>query len=183
MSDSAFDRLSVLLVDDNRFMRGVLHTLLQAFGVHRIYDAGDGSEALQRLRNTPVDLVICDSDTKPMDGLALTRSLRADPDRTKTMLPLLLLSGHDDERQAATARDAGVTEILGKPLSPRDLYLCLRAALESPRPFVQTEGYRGPSRRRQTQGFAGSDRRAAARPARTPVNLGQLSALIEERSS
>ena len=94
-------------------------------------------------------------------------------------------SGAPDLAQTllATARDAGVTEILGKPLSPRDLYLCLRAALESPRPFVQTEGYRGPSRRRQTQGFAGSDRRAAARPAQTPVNLGQLSALIEELAS
>lgn len=180
MSGHAFDRLSVLLVDDNHFMRGVLHTLLQALGVHRIYDATDGSAALKRLRNTPVDLVICDCETRPMDGLALTRTLRADTDPTRAMLPVILLSGHDDEARAAAARDAGVSEFLIKPLTPRTLYLRLLAAIETPRPFVRTASYYGPSRRRRARSPADGMPRDTTRYAgKAPVTLRQLSDLID----
>ena len=54
------DRLTVLIVDDNAPLRGILRTILNAMGAPRIYEAGDVRTAMDVLQHEHVDLLICD---------------------------------------------------------------------------------------------------------------------------
>lgn len=63
------------------------------------------------------------------------------------------------------ARDAGVTEYLIKPCSAKQILSRIRAIIENPRPFVKTDQFFGPDRRRQKKkDFKGEDRRGAENP-------------------
>jgi hypothetical protein len=59
-----------------------------------------------------------------------------------------------------TARDAGVTEFLAKPISAKALYQRILNVVASPRPFIRTKTYFGPDRRRNTSNaYIGAERR------------------------
>jgi DNA-binding response OmpR family regulator len=62
------------------------------------------------------------------------------------------------------ARDAGVTEIVVKPFSVRTFYERISAAIERPRPRVQSAVFSGPDRRRQIISEIEEDRRKADYP-------------------
>jgi hypothetical protein len=58
------------------------------------------------------------------------------------------------------ARDAGVTEFLAKPISAKGLYQRILNVVANPRPFIKTETYFGPDRRRNVNAsYAGPERR------------------------
>ena len=60
MSDYRFDRLRVLVVDDNVHMRKLVSTILQAFGVAQISDAESADRAWASLRETNPDVIVVD---------------------------------------------------------------------------------------------------------------------------
>jgi DNA-binding response OmpR family regulator len=71
-----------------------------------------------------------------------------------------MLTGHSEKRRVMTARDAGVTEFLAKPISAKGLYQRILNVVVSPRPFIRTKSYFGPDRRRNTTNtYIGIDRR------------------------
>ena len=71
-----FDRLRVLIVDDNAHMRSIISAILKGIGVHDIRDASDGTQALAILKEWPADLAIVDYRMEPMDGLSFTQIVR-----------------------------------------------------------------------------------------------------------
>ena len=75
-----YDLIRILLVDDNQHMRVLLVEILRAIGVVHIYEASDGAEALQKLRNHQVDIVMTDLSMQPLDGIDFVRLLRNSPD-------------------------------------------------------------------------------------------------------
>jgi two-component system, chemotaxis family, chemotaxis protein CheY len=112
----------VLAVDDSTSMRQMLaHTLRT--GGYGVVEAVDGVDALDKLAATAVDVVITDQNMPRMDGLALTRALRADARWAR--LPVLVLTTEADEalKQAGrqAGRAAGATGWLGKPFDPQRL--------------------------------------------------------------
>jgi DNA-binding response OmpR family regulator len=60
-----------------------------------------------------------------------------------------MMTGHSAVVRVMEARDAGVTEFIAKPLSARTLLNRLNAVIYQPRPFVRTQTYFGPDRRRR----------------------------------
>jgi two-component system chemotaxis response regulator CheY len=60
-----FDLLKILLVDDNQHMRMLLTEILRALGVRQIFEALDGAEALQLMREVEMDLVMTDLTMGP----------------------------------------------------------------------------------------------------------------------
>ena len=71
-----------------------------------------------------------------------------------------MLTSQATPSHIAAARDAGVTEILSKPLVVRQLLERLHAVVHHPRVFIRTDSYFGPDRRRRTAaGYAGPRRR------------------------
>jgi CheY-like chemotaxis protein len=145
---AALNALQVLLVDDNQHMRAIVAAVLKAAGVKRIREARDGSEALQVLARWQADVVITDFNMAPMDGVEFTRTLRTDPASPNPFLPVIMMTGHSEKSRVEAARDAGVTEFVAKPITARAIFDRLNAVIFRPRPFIQSETYFGPCRRR-----------------------------------
>jgi CheY-like chemotaxis protein len=144
-----YDLLKILLVDDNHYMRVLLAEILRAIGVSRIYEANDGAEGLQMMRDNPVDIVMTDLSMQPLDGIDFVRLLRNSPDSPNPTVPVIMITGHSTIARVNEARDAGVTEFLAKPLTARGVIERLHEVIEHPRPFVRSGDYFGPERRRR----------------------------------
>ena len=144
-----FSELSILMVENNKHVRRIMQEMLQAFGVRKILQSPDALEAYSIMLAQQVDLVILDFFLGKFDGGDFTRMVRQDAACINRMTPILLCTGLPEHYRIAKARDAGINEILAKPVAPRDLYLRINAMLENPRPFVITEKYVGPCRRRR----------------------------------
>jgi CheY-like chemotaxis protein len=157
-----FDLLKILLVDDNPHMRMLLTQILRAIDVRQIHEASDGAEALQIMRGTNIDIVFTDLTMQPLDGIDFVNLLRNSPDSPNQMAPVIMVTGHSTVRRIAEARDAGVNEILAKPVTARGVLSRISEVIENPRPFVRTPDYFGPERRRRADpGYTGPMRRAS----------------------
>jgi len=156
-----YDLLKILLVDDNHYMRVLLAEILRAIGVQHIYEANDGAEALQMMRDRSVDVVMTDLSMQPLDGIDFVRLLRNSPDSPNQMAPVIMVTGHSTFARVNEARDAGVSEFMVKPLTARSVIERLHQAVEHPRPFFRSEDYFGPDRRRRNDpNYAGPRRRS-----------------------
>ncbi len=145
---SSLQALQVLLVDDNQHMRAITSAVLQSAGVRTVREASDGGAALEVLRDQAVDLAIVDFNMFPLDGVEFTRLVRNSPDSANPYLPIIMMTGHSEKSRVVEARDAGVTEFVVKPITAKAILERMNAVIYKPRPFVKTDGYFGPDRRR-----------------------------------
>jgi len=160
MSEYRFDRLRVLVVDDNAHMRKLVVTILQAFGVTQIVEADSADRAWQSLRDTNPDVIVLDWVMEGMSGLELIRMIRTNPQAPNPFVPVIMLTGHTSLDHVRQARDAGVNEFIAKPVSVKTMMSRLVSVIEHPRPYVRTGVFFGPCRRRRnTQDHKGPERR------------------------
>ena len=160
MTNGSFESVAALIVEDNRHMRVLLRSLLQALGIKTIYEASDGAVALVQLRERRPDLILADLSMKPVDGIEFILHVRNSPDSPNPFVPIVMVTGHTEKARVEAARDAGVTELLAKPITVQSLCQRLIEVVDRPRAFVRCPGYFGPDRRRhQPKGFAGPFRR------------------------
>ena len=159
---SSLQALQVLLVDDNQHMRAITSAVLQSAGVRKVREASDGAAGLEILREQSIDLAIVDFNMFPLDGVEFTRLVRNSPDTTNPYLPIIMMTGHSEKSRVYEARDAGVTEFVVKPITAKAILDRIQAVIFHPRPFVKTDGYFGPDRRRTTaSNYRGPMRRAS----------------------
>jgi len=109
---------TILTVDDAATMRKMVSFTLRGAG-HEVLEAPDGADALSALRSRRVDLVITDIHMPRMNGIELTRALRALPEFNK--VPILLLTTESDPAKKAEGRAAGATGWIVKPFSQEQL--------------------------------------------------------------
>jgi len=128
---TARDGRPVLVVDDDEDIREALQIALFAAGL-AAETAGDGDEALARLRCEPrPSLVILDLMMPRRSGADLLEALRADPELAA--VPVVVLSG--DHTAGASAMAAGATAFLVKPVDLVDLLATMaRLGHAPPRP-------------------------------------------------
>ena len=127
----------ILVVDDDPNARDVVARLLEREG-YRTRTAGSGPECLQVVQTHKVDLVLLDVVMPGMDGFAVCDALRALDVAAK--LPVILLTGQDDVDTRLEGIYHGVSEFLGKPINPRELYARVRAQLHILQLTHQLEG-------------------------------------------
>lgn len=158
--------LRVMVVDDSVSMRKLIRIILESIDVAEIYEADDGTTALRKMIDNPVDVIITDWRMTPMDGIELTQKIRSNPEPAAippANIPIIMVSAHTDRDLVLAARDAGVNEMLTKPVSAKMLRSRFLSILERPRDFVRTGDYAGPDRRRrQLPEFDGPDKRTVA---------------------
>jgi len=165
---ASLSALKVLLVDDNAHMRLIALAVLQSAGIRLVREAADGAAALDILRDYPADLVIVDFKMFPLDGVEFTRMVRNSPDTANPYLPIIMMTGHSEKSRIVDARDAGVTEFVVKPITAKAILDRIQAVIFHPRPFVKTDNYFGPDRRRRDiPNYRGAMRRATD-ASRTP---------------
>lgn len=155
--------LRVLVVDDNTFMRRLLRDLLWSLDcqLDNIHFAPNGQDALLVMRDRTFDVIFCDINMRPMDGKQFTKHVRMAPASPDPYVPIIICTGHAEIDHIRDVRDAGANEVLRKPITVNNVYERIRAIVERPRPFVRSDSYHGPDRRRQDLPFNGPDRRTA----------------------
>jgi len=160
MSGYRFDRLKILVVDDNVHMRKLVVTILQAFGAVQIYESADAQNAWAIARETNPDVIFVDWMLEGMNGLELVRMMRTSPASPNPFVPIVMLTGYTQIDHVIQARDAGVNEFLAKPVSVKAILSRLISVIEHPRPYVRTKVYFGPCRRRRArEEYRGPERR------------------------
>lgn len=155
-----FDKLSILVVDDNLHMRQLVAQVLKAMGIGRIYQADGGDRAITLIRTNKPDIIITDWLMEPMDGLELTRRIRTDETNPARLAPIILMTGYSAHSRVTQARDIGVTEFLVKPFTADSLAKRIVHVINMPRDFIAAPKYAGPDRRRKRdEGYRGPRRR------------------------
>lgn len=114
--------LRVLVVDDERPIRRFLRASLSS--TYTVFEAENGSQALQMVAVNHPDLIILDLGLPDMDGLEVTRRLRE-----WTLIPVIVISVRDREEDKVAALDASADDYLTKPFSTAELLARIRAAL------------------------------------------------------
>ena len=159
---SRFARVMVLVVDDNHYMRVIVCTMLRSMGITMIREASDGIEALEIVRDWRPDVIILDLMMEQLDGVEFTKLLRRGSDSPHPYVPIIMMTGHTDRRRVIEARDAGVNELVAKPLTAKGLIDRMRSVIDNERSWVKSSVYIGPDRRRKVMAdYRGPFRRLA----------------------
>ncbi|MGE0565705.1 MAG: response regulator [Pseudolabrys sp.] len=159
-----FSHLRFLIVDDNVHMRRIVRTLLNGFGVRDIYEADNGATGLDAFNQFGPDIIITDWAMPGFDGIELTQMIRQPEGNSNPYVAIIMMTGHTEKHRVTAARDAGVTEILVKPISAKALHARIVNIVVNPRDFIKTETYFGPDRRRNINvNYAGPERRKNGR--------------------
>jgi len=169
MAEYNLERVSVLVVEDNSYIRSLLHTALKALGVGSVKTAKEGGEAIEFIKlvsTNPmkagvmsIDLIFSNWQMSPVDGSMFLRWVRRHKESTDRFIPFIMLTGYADHDKVSEARDLGVTEMLAKPFSVESVSQRLLQVIDRPRQFIHNSSYFGPDRRRQALPYQGDDRR------------------------
>jgi two-component system, OmpR family, KDP operon response regulator KdpE len=114
----------VLIVEDDSALRHTLRTTLDALGFD-IGEAGNGEQALQRLRMVDYEAVLLDINMPGIGGIETCRRIRA----IFTRLPILMLTVRDSEDDKVEALEAGADDYVTKPFQIRELTARIRSAI------------------------------------------------------
>ena len=164
--------IHILVVDNDRQTLALMSVVLRRLGFLHVLEAKDGFEAAELMCQEEVDLVITDWEIKPLhadntgdippnpvvrsdrwqpvtpkDGACLAKYIRHSPYSTNPYVPVIMMIGLGLKNHVEYARDAGVNEIVLKPLSIEALCRRIAMIIDSPRLFVVSEQYKGPCRR------------------------------------
>ena len=112
------ERLSVLVVDDNPTNLKLARVMLESLGV-MVTAAGDGREALQRVKERPFDAIFMDIQMPHMDGIATTQEVRyLEPTRHT---PVIALTAHAMAGERERLLASGLDDYLSKPFNTLQL--------------------------------------------------------------
>jgi len=117
----------VLVVDDDEGNRTILLRRLSRLG-HEVTLAGDGQEALARLRRGPFDLLLLDIQMPGMNGYQVLETMKTDP--ALAQVPVIVLSASDDTARVVRCIEMGAEDYLSKPFDPILLRARIHACLE-----------------------------------------------------
>lgn len=118
---------TILVVDDEPSINEVVSIYLGRAG-YRVLVAEDGEAALKLLEEQPPDLVVLDLMLPKVDGLEITRRLRAEGD-----IPIIMLTARREETDRIVGLEMGADDYVVKPFSPRELVSRVRAVLRRTR--------------------------------------------------
>jgi DNA-binding response OmpR family regulator len=114
---SDFAKTRVLLIDKTVHGRTLLRGILATLGVRAVETRADAVMALQLLRQEPYDIVFCDEWLQPMSAESFIKVLRHDVRSCDMMVPVVLVTAGTDRKHIERIRDAGVSDVIVKPVS------------------------------------------------------------------
>ena len=109
------EHINVLVVDDHAMTRNMVKAILVSLGFKNILQAENGTFAVQRIQEEPIDLVICDWNMPQMSGLEVLKKVRLDERYTK--LPFLMLTAEAYRENVNAAMQSGVSDYIIKPFT------------------------------------------------------------------
>lgn len=132
--------LNVLVVDDSKVMRQMITRTLRLSGLPlgEVLEAANGQEALERLREHWVDLVLADVNMPVMDGETMVERMRADP--ALRSMPVLFVSTESSQKRIKLLLEKS-SGFVHKPFNPeevRELILSITGASDETRSEIGT---------------------------------------------
>ena len=119
----------ILIVDDSSVTRAVLKKTIQMTGVDvsSVYEASNGSEALQRLEEHEVDLILADLNMPQMNGIEMVDKVFANPKTAE--IPIIVVSTEASTARIKLLRDKGIKGYIHKPFTPESIRNVLEEVL------------------------------------------------------
>ena len=140
-------KLNVLILENNKLIRQLMSNVFHEFGVRKGQKTGDPDDAFEMFSSDAADIII--SDWSPeVDGIEFLKRIRSAPESPDPFVPIIICTGNTEIHHVVTARDAGMTEFLVKPVSAKTIYSRIVSVIEKHRQFIRVENYFGPDRRR-----------------------------------
>jgi len=118
----------ILIIDDDRLLRNMLRRVLEP-QTHTVFDAEDGEAGLRQLRNTAVDIVLCDIVMPNKEGLETIREIR----QIQPSLPVIAMSGGGIIDPLPLAKRLGASQVMYKPFSAQELISVVESWVGRPR--------------------------------------------------
>ena len=113
--------MNLLIVDDEKLIREVIkeYALIEDYN---IYEAENGIEALKKLEENNIDVIVLDIMMPKMDGYSFFKEMKKDYN-----IPTIILSARSDEYDKLLGFDLGIDDYLTKPFSPKELMARIKA--------------------------------------------------------
>ena len=116
-----YETKKVIVVDDSSVMRQIIKNNLKQLGFEQsnVVDAEDGEQALKKINEDTIDLVISDWNMPRMTGIDFLKAIRADGAMKE--LPFLMVTSEADKEKIIEAVQAGVNQYIVKPFNTTQL--------------------------------------------------------------
>jgi adenylate cyclase len=123
--------MKVLVVDDSKTLRRILIRELNSIGITNIAEAGDGNEAVERLRVEKFDLMLLDMEMPELDGLGVLKVVKSTPELS--YLPVIIISSAENFDRIVECIQVGAEDYLPKPFNAVLLRARVFSSLEKKR--------------------------------------------------
>jgi two-component system, chemotaxis family, chemotaxis protein CheY len=112
------DKIRALIVDDSSVMRKIVERSLRQAGIDlaQVLEAGNGAEALGIVKESAVDLILCDINMPVMDGLEFVRQLQSA--EVVKRAPVVMITTEGSESHVVQALSFGAKGYIRKPFTP-----------------------------------------------------------------
>ena len=121
------EKQKILIVEDEKDIRELLELNLQKAGF-QTQSASDGQEALQKIKQSPPELILLDLMLPQLDGKELAKILKSREETRE--IPLIMLTAKTEEVDRVIGFELGADDYIPKPFSPRELVLRVQAVLK-----------------------------------------------------
>ena len=113
-----FSQLCILVIDDSPYMRRLVAEMLHSFGVGKVVGAASAREAFAQMQLNSPDMVFCDWEMYPDDGLSVLRQFRQ---ANSAYIPFIMLTGHNGQEDVTLALGEGADSYIVKPFTSETL--------------------------------------------------------------
>ena len=138
-----FSTLRILIIDDQLLVRSLISQTLRTLGFKpdAISQASDGNTTLRVLEMRMVDLILCDVQMDPINGVDLLKEVRCARTPNAANLPFVFLSGHPERSTIMLAAQLHADGFIVKPPTPSDIEKSIESAMRRPRPTIDPFHY------------------------------------------
>ena len=116
--------MNILIADDEKLIRNVLKEYLLVENYH-VFEANDGKEVLDIIRNNCIDLILLDIMMPDMDGFSALKEIKKENN-----IPVIVLSARKEEYDKLLGFDLGIDDYITKPFSPKEVMARIKAVLK-----------------------------------------------------
>jgi len=128
----------VLIVDDSKFVRTTFNRILRSSFV--VLEAVDGDAAWKTIQeDSSIVMVFSDLDMPKLDGYGLLRLIRGAKDERIRKLPVIVISGSQDQAANSRARQAGANDFISKSAEAPDVLARIEETLRTVKPNPRPE--------------------------------------------
>ena len=121
----------IIIVDDSDMARMFIKRCFEISGCQDVefLEAGNGLQALEKLKEKPVDLVVSDLHMPEMDGIELLKRIKSSPRLHET--PVIIISSAANPKKVEELKSLMALDVLSKPISPASISKAIQPLLEN----------------------------------------------------